>query len=158
MVWVNPRTWAAGELATAAKLNEIRDSLKAIGDAWTAYTPTLTNWTLGNGTLTGSYVQAGKLVIAKVFFTVGSTTTVSGSLVIGLPVTKVADDAFGTSLQGTAMLFDTSSSTRNMRLALQNSTGSMAFHDLTGNIVNATVPWAWATGDKLNATVMYEAA
>jgi hypothetical protein len=159
MAWTAPRTWVAGETLTAALLNtHLRDNLKALGDSWTAYTPTLTNWTLGNGTLTGSYIQVGKLVIGKVFFTVGSTTTVSGTLVISLPVTKVSDDALGTSLHGSAMLFDTSSSARAVRHVFQQSTAAMNFYDASGQVQNATNPWAWASGDKLNATFMYEAA
>ena len=51
MAWTAPRTWTDGETVTAVLLNtHVRDNLKAIGDAWTAYTPALTGVTLGNGT------------------------------------------------------------------------------------------------------------
>jgi hypothetical protein len=37
MSWVNPRTWSVGELATAAKMNEIRDVLRwSSGDRTTS--------------------------------------------------------------------------------------------------------------------------
>lgn len=81
MAWTSPRTWVAGEKPTAATLNtHIRDNLKAIGDPWTSYTPVWTatgsNPTIGNGSITGAYMQAGKLVIGKIKLTLGSTSTV----------------------------------------------------------------------------------
>jgi hypothetical protein len=66
MAWVSPRTWTAGETVTAAFMNQLRDSLKAIGDPWTAYTPTWgssgTAPVIGNGSITGAWVSVGKLV------------------------------------------------------------------------------------------------
>lgn len=94
MAWpATIRTWLAGEKPTAALLNQqIRDPLKAIGDAWTSYTPTwtasTTNPTIGNGTLTGAYIQAGKLVIFRIRIVLGSTSTRgSGEYRFGYPVT-----------------------------------------------------------------------
>jgi hypothetical protein len=52
-------------------------SLKEVSGSWVAYTPTLTNITLGNGTLTGRYKQIGKLVFFEVTLTFGSTTTLA---------------------------------------------------------------------------------
>ena len=158
MVWTSPRTWVAGEVPTAAIFNtHVRDNLKAIGDAWTSYSPTLGGWTLGNGTLTGYYLQAGKDVRGKVFYTVGSTDTKSGALTISLPVTKVTDSGLGMPL-GTAVLFDTSTSTRNFQHVAQNSTTAMRFYSSAGAALTDTAPWTWATGDTLVALFMYEAA
>jgi hypothetical protein len=159
MAWTAPRTWVAGEVPSASTFNtHVRDNLKAIGDAWTAYTPTLTNWTLGNGTLTGSYVQAGKLTFAKVFLTLGTTTTPSGNLVISIPFTKVADDGINTSMGGTAVLLDTSVPTTNVLFPVHSATGSVRFISTAGATATATSPWTWATGDKLNAEFWYESA
>lgn len=93
MAWTTPRTWVAGEVVTAAILNtHIRDNLNAIGAAWTSYTPTwvasTTNPTVGNGTLTGAYMQAGKYVAFRIYIVFGSTTTRgSGEYRFGYPVT-----------------------------------------------------------------------
>ena len=54
MAWNVPSVFTALSVLTAAKLNQIRDSLNAIGDSWTAYTPTLGNWTKNSGTRTAS--------------------------------------------------------------------------------------------------------
>lgn len=159
MVWSSPRTWVAGEIPTASIFNtHVRDNLKAIGDPWTAYTPTLSNWTLGNGTLTGFYLQAGKLVIGKVFLTLGSTTTPSGNLVISLPVAKLTEAGQTTPLHGNALAFDTSGSATNIVFPAHSTTTAMRFYTAAAGLVTATVPWTWANGDQLNADFMYEAA
>jgi hypothetical protein len=67
----------------------------AIPGAWTAFTPAWTaassNPTLGDGTLTGAYVQIGKTVHFRIALTFGSTTTGgSGFWYFGFPVTAVA--------------------------------------------------------------------
>ena len=162
-VWTTtPRTWVAGEVPTATHFNEnLRDFGRAFADAWTAYTPTLTASTTSptNWTQTGYYMQAGKLVWGKVFYTVGSTDTKSGNLVISLPVTKVADDSTFTSMQGTAVLFDTSGAARAVYFTVHNSTTAMRFVSAaSATPAAASTPWTWATGDKLNATFTYEAA
>lgn len=158
MTWNTPQAWSGIPSATFFD-EQIRDNFKAIGDAWQAYTPALNNWTLGNGTLTGYYMQAGKLVWGKVFYTVGSTDTKSGNLVISLPVTKVADDSTFTSMQGTAVLFDTSGAARAVYFTVHNSTTAMRFVSAaSATPAAASTPWTWATGDKLNATFTYEAA
>lgn len=67
--------------------------------AWTAYTPAISGgaspaWTIGNGTIAGSYAQIGKTVHFKGSLAIGSTTTVgNASLTITLPVTSAAADA-----------------------------------------------------------------
>lgn len=64
-------------------------TLAADRTAWTSYTPAITSWTLGNGTITGAYKQIGKVVFFRGKYTIGSTDTVSTALTISLPVTAV---------------------------------------------------------------------
>ncbi|MFG3426131.1 hypothetical protein [Streptomyces californicus] len=87
-----PRNWAAGEVVTAALLNqEIRDQLNSMFDPWTSYTP---SWTssgtapvIGNGSIGGRYMKVGRTVHVFIALTWGSTTTPgSGNLSLGLPV------------------------------------------------------------------------
>ena len=53
--------------------------------AWTSYSPTLTNLTIGNGTLTASYKLIGKTLHIRITFVYGSTTSTSGNVAVGLP-------------------------------------------------------------------------
>ncbi len=98
VAWTAPRTWVAGETVTAAMLNaQLRDNFKAITDPWTTYTPTISNgWTLGDGTITGSYIQIGNTVHFRIEWAVGSGTkhaTNGPILSLPLPV-KLAYSAF----------------------------------------------------------------
>jgi hypothetical protein len=55
------------------------------GSAWrgvgefVSYTPTLTNMTIGDGTISASYTRVGALVYVKGIITAGSTTTLDSS-------------------------------------------------------------------------------
>ena len=72
----------------------VADSTASTGLAWsslgtyTSWTPTLTNITIGNGTVTAAYVQIGKHIHAQIRITLGSTSTVGGNPGFSLPVTK----------------------------------------------------------------------
>lgn len=100
MAWTTPRTWANPEVVTDTIMNtHVRDNFRAIGDAWTSYATTwgasTTNPTLGNGTLTMTYLLAGKLLIGRFELTIGSTTSVgSGIYTLTLPV-SVASSTYG---------------------------------------------------------------
>lgn len=161
MVWTTPRTWVAGEVVTAANLNtHLRDNMKAIGDPWTAYTPTWSSTgtvpTIGNGTQTGFYVQAGKLIHFRLKITAGSTTTYgTGAYLFGLPVpaTSIGTDA----LDLTGYVFDASATARAFRSGYLSG-GNVVLADQSGVVVSATVPFALANGDSLSVAGTYEAA
>lgn len=157
MAWTSPRTWVAGEIPTAATFNtHVRDNFKAIGDAWTAYTPTLSNWTLSNGTLTGAYLQAGKLVIFRILYTVGSTDTKSGGPVFSLPA--ATDSARAGMCIGEAFLNDVSAPTRAYRRVIQNSSTGCFMASDDDTRLSPTAPWTWATGDLMTIQGLYEAS
>lgn len=163
MVWTNPRTWVSGETVTAALLNtHLRDNLKALGDPWTAYTPTWTaatsNPTLGNGTITGSYIQTGKMVDFKIRLVLGSTSTVgTGRYIWSLPVTALTT---GDEVAGFALYLDTSAGTRYGRIAslATSTTVSIYAADGTGGASSASSPVVPANGDTYTIGGTYEAA
>ena len=145
-----------GVTSTAAELN----ALDGQTGAWTAFTPTLTNITLGNGTNSGKYIKLGKLVVASYWFKFGSTTSITGSMGFSLPVTGSSVpqtpqfictilDSGTQYLSGTVHI----SSTRCDLLAL-NSSGTY----LTTVGCSSTVPMTWATNDEAFWYVVYEAA
>jgi hypothetical protein len=77
-----------GETVTAAMLNaEIRDQFSSLLDVWTSYAPTLTNVTLGNGSVVAEYRQQSKVVDVSILLNFGSTTTLSGVPAFSVPVT-----------------------------------------------------------------------
>lgn len=154
MAW-DTSTWVPG-IPNAANFNaRVRDNMKVLGDPWTAYTPTLSNWTLGNGSLTGFAVQANKLIIGRINYVVGSTDTKSGTLLIGLPATPHADLA--ASAIGQGGIQDVSVPSRFFRHAC-TSGGSVYLADGADTRVSNTVPFTFATGDIVRILFQYEAA
>ena len=157
MAWTAPRTWVAAETVTAALMNShVRDNLKVIGDARTAYTPALTGWTLGNGTLTGFHATVGKLIIGRLTYVVGSTDTIAGTPVFSLPVASLAG-ASGPPL-GTGGLYDTSAAARAYRFLFLVGASTFQFTTEADTRLSPTAPWTWATGDTMWAEFCYEAA
>ena len=71
---------------TGTELNTLHGQL----GAWTSYTPTFANTTLGNGSVGGSYCQIGKTIFFKAFFKLGSTSAVSTAPTCTLPVTSAS--------------------------------------------------------------------
>lgn len=149
-----------GKTLTSPAINGgVIDTTSTIGGgttlgAWTAYTPTLTNITLGNGTVTARYVQIGKLVIGSVNFTAGTTTTyAAGNLSISLPV-----NAQGIATAGTGSVNNGTGASRRL-INVQSSAASAAVaFTYEGNTVTNTVPFTFGTSSQILFQFMYEAA
>lgn len=161
MAWNTPTTWVAGTDVAAADLNaQLRDNFKAIGDPWTSFTPTWTastNPAIGNGSISGAYMQAGKLVHYWVSIVMGSTTTYgSGAWSIAPPVPALVSRL---TIQG--LIRDTSANAYYPIRTL-TSGGALACDGTTAGgpvrSVAATVPFTWATNDELILSGTYEAA
>lgn len=160
-----PRTWVAGEVPTATHFNEnVRDFGRAFADAWASYTPTLTASTTNptNWTQTGYFMQAGKLVIAKLLLTAGASMTAgSGTYRIALPVN--ANTAIGTQYIGTLTLRDASTGNTFYAQAAVSNTAYITLNYAAtygggaANVAN-NAPWTWAASDFIAATIIYEAA
>ena len=163
LTWTNPRTWVAGEKPSAATMNtHIRDQFKAIGDARTSWTPTLTGMTIGNGTFNSKYTLAGKDFTARINFTFGSTSAVSSSIIISLPITLHADYGLMDCL-GAATLYDVSAAANGRwagTCAVNSSTEVFLIvdSDITAQTVNGTNPFTWATGDRFSMEIRAETA
>ena len=155
MTYTAPITFTAGATLTAAQLNtNVRDNFKAIGDPWPAYVPTMTNWTLGNGTLTGAAAIIGATVLWRLTFTLGSTTGKTGTLLFSLPATTILP---ANATVGDATLFDTSGSALRYGFATRNAATTCAVRLDDGTSVNPTNPWTWATGDQIIINGSFEA-
>lgn len=136
------------------------------GTGWTfqSYVPTFTNLTVGNGTLTCNYMQVGKLVVARINFRLGSTSSVGTTPTISLPVTSVSSYVAGHWIGGMRIVsgaagytgyFQWGSSTTAILLALNSA--STYVNDTSANFT-ASIPGTWANGDSFSGTIFYEAA
>jgi hypothetical protein len=137
--------------------------------AWTTWTPTYQNITVGNGTVVAKYTQIGKLVTAKFFFTLGSTSSVGSDPRFSLPVAPTLDYIQGASM-GVMTVQDVSSGSYwHGNVWYYTNAGvyygwpivaltSGAYSQSSG--LTSTVPFgaAFATGDYILCTISYEAA
>lgn len=158
MAYTAPRTWIPGEVVTAALLNtHLRDNFKSVGDPWTAYTPTWNGSAatpaIGNGTLTGRFMQVGKLVRFHIDLVYGSTTTsgAAGNLWNwSLPVavaTSLTPPGVGVCFQGGVL---------TPRLAVCPTASTVALADMSSARVGFGVPTTWAAGHEVHINGSYE--
>ena len=158
-----------------ANINDAMEAVQtklAIGDTvigtYTAYTPTWTGGlTVGNGVNSARYCRVNKYIHDIGYFTLGSTSTLTGAFYKSLPVS--AGGMFLAINGGVASdfnFFDTSANSYypGFGLSLTSATTiivrcfNSAGTYLVQTNLSATIPFTWATGDRIIWNIMYEAA
>lgn len=161
--------WVDSLLAVQIYQSGWKDIWKSPGaGVWQAYTPTTPGTTLGNGTSSGRYARSGvSTVHAEIYFERGSTTTVATHLELGLPIAGVltpgpAEAWFA--VRGTAWGLVGGGAARYSGHAVMASISTVGIVQ-TGGTNNATrwgsgqpTPATWSTGDRVYASVTYEAS
>lgn len=156
-------TAAVGNKITAATYwnGQVRDLINGFG-AMSTYTPTLTGFTLGNGTISGRYTQIGKTVWFEVTFTMGTTSAAaSATPICSLPVT-----AASTALSAALVRAQYTDAGTNAYLAagrLLTTTTCGAYIIGSSGVLTApttTTPFTWtpANNDAVYWAGIYEAA
>jgi len=133
----------------------------SVGTNTVPWTPTWTNLTVGNGTLTANYAQAGKLVVFQLQLVLGTTSSVGSSPHFTLPVASIAvpkntpngvcrylDSSAAVAFQGIAQII---TSSLVCRLFALDASGTY----LANANVTATVPFAWASSDEIEVSGYY---
>ena len=156
-----------GMLALTTDNNEIdyydgSDWVSALPILWSSYTPTFTNFTLGNGTINFTYVQIGKTVHVRGLITLGSTSSVTGSIIFSLPVSQ-ATTLSAPALGNTRMAESGASAWAGIVLAQSPTTVNCVTTNVAGTYplitsTGSTVPFTWGTADTLTANITYQAA
>lgn len=120
--------------------------------AWAAYTPTLTNVTLGNGALDFRWRRVGPTTAhVRGTLTFGSTTEVSGLIGFGYP-SSLASDITPRSI-GHAWLLDNT----GPDFLGTCQAGSSIWVYYTGILsTGATSPFTWTTSDTVSIDIIYE--
>lgn len=150
-------TVGANDLLVTADSGETT-GLKYTG-GWTTWTPTIFNFTLGNGTLTARYSKLGKTVNYYLRVVFGSTTSFSGNPTFTLPITPsyqegpvgniFIDDPGSAGYIGLAIMFG-----GNPYLSVGRSDATFLKYEL----FSATVPMTWGNNDTLTIRGSYEVA
>jgi hypothetical protein len=162
----------------AQQHSDINDAMEAvqtklaIGNTvigtYTAYTPTWANLTVGNGTVTTAYARVNNFVhyFGKIVF--GSTTSITGSVSLSLPINLDADIAATTrATLGLVSIRDVSASVTysgNGMVSTGSATtaiievGRTDATYLTTKTIDASTPVTWANTDILFWNLYYKAA
>lgn len=162
--WPTPSNGDPAQVAidTTASLAAIDSTL---GDAWTAYTPTWassgTAVSLGDGTILGRYKLFGKWSIIQIRLLTGAATTYgTGTYTFTLPAGQTMSNTI-TNLapRGTAWIFDTSTSTNYIGVAVyvSGTTLGIRTHAATA-AVGQLVPVTFASGDSIGIEAVVELA
>jgi hypothetical protein len=126
--------------------------------AWTTWTPTFANLTVGNGTVTARYQQVGKTVNFEFRFVMGSTSSMGSTPNFTLPVSSALTPSY-------FVCFISDVGTGSFVGGADcNATNAYPFVTKTdstyGGIgyLSATQPMTWVTGDNFVIRGTYEAA
>jgi hypothetical protein len=159
-----PVTFVAGDILEASQLN---DNFNSVYASYTAYTPTVTGWTLGNGTASGNYSVTGNTVNYYGYFLFGSTSAIgaSSTLTVTLPFTyggavapmngicKFVDTSAGVGVAG----YGETATTTLVLQWLDPETAPLAVRTENWNTA-ATMPFTFANGDYVYWNITYRKA
>lgn len=127
-------------------------------DAWTAYTPTLTQGVAVSKTSNAQYFKVGRFVVAQIALAVTSTGTALNQVTVGLPVPAVGAGL----VAGIGGILDTSAGQIWKGMVYQESAttfGLLTLHATTGGRLGADgFTAALASGDTVWAEFKYQAA
>jgi hypothetical protein len=125
---------------------------------WIAWTPTLTNVTLGNGTLDCKHKVIGKTCFYRFKLVVGSTTIIGTNPQFSLPFTSVAPPSpyvshgKGEAVTAAVALYPIVATWSS------NTTATLYSPNSPYTTITATAPFTWATGCILSVSGQYELA
>jgi len=139
---------------TALTVAQVQTLLEASVTDWT---PTWTNLTVGNGTVTAKYIQSGKIINAYLVLTFGSTTSISGNVSFTLPAAPINPTI---SPLGTCILRDTGTAQYLATVYYNGSNGEIRVNKADGTYVNqvvlsSSVPHTWTTSDEIHVSLSY---
>lgn len=151
-------TELASDAVTTAKILDANVTLaKLAAAAFTAYTPTVTGWAIGNGVLSFASEKKGRDVVVEGRVTAGSTTTFGAALNVTTPYTPTRE------AWGFGIINDNSTGTFAPVVVRVLTSGTITFYSLTSvsQMNNAgllgSTPFAWAASDYVDFRIGFEA-
>lgn len=167
-------TFSDGNVLSASDLNGITQGTsieagaialsKLSSEAWSSWSPTLTNITEGNGSTEAYWQKIANTVLFRILFTFGSTSSISASTTFSLPTTAITTgmnapnnvigsayiSAAGTPYVGHCRL----NSSTTVRPLVNGAGGTYTV--ATG--LTSSVPGTFTTADYIYLQGMFEAA
>jgi hypothetical protein len=166
---------ATGDVITESEWDKIKENFDTafplgdlgLGSAFTTWTPTFSNMTVGNGTTTyARYMRLGRLIWFEIRFQFGSTSAFGTVPTFTVPVQSASRyNDNSRDLFGEVLIFDAGTAGyRGSLMWRSNTTAGLLVMAAGGTYVNhvdvtATIPIATtASGDTFMAKGWYEAA
>jgi hypothetical protein len=132
--------------------------------AWTAFTPTWTNLTVGNGVYNKAHYRlVGKTAHVAVDFSFGSTSAVTGNLTLQLPVELSRTSGFQTGLAQLLLIDATVTTYLGIPVVATGDSQSWNLRAASGTPValvsiSSTSPFTWTTSDRIVFGATFEVA
>jgi hypothetical protein len=126
---------------------------------WIAYTPTLTNVTLGSGGTSAFFYQVvGKQVNVRGRITLGTTGALTGVATFSLPINAITADQFW---DGGAIMIDGGATNYPGMVRVGTSTATVLAYTsnmsyVTSVNTSSSIPFTWASTDVINVGFTYE--
>ena len=140
-------SFVSGQVLTAAELNSL--------GVWTSFTPSYTQLSVGNGTISGFYTVINKMLFVQTSFTLGSTSSVgAGPVTLTLPASLVQASVTD-SIIGQAYYVDAGVASYIGVCAVSNTTTVIPYVDSVGGTygtlssITNTRPFTFGTGDSI---------
>lgn len=147
---------------TKLKTQSINDDAitlaKIADEAWTAFTPSWGGITVGNGTSLGAYKRINNTIFYRASFEFGNTSSIA-SLGLSFPVTiNSAYSAYApigvATLNDNGGLIYLAVHYKDTGIYIQAANAAYVAH----SGISSTVPFTWATSDRIAVSGFYECA
>jgi len=153
MSWPDRPLSRGGLLRTALDYELLLDQIEALSADPVDWTPTLTNLTLGSGTVTAKYTNAGGYAQFFFKFTYGAGSAVGTQPTISLPFSMPSYYA-NAYVGDVRLLHDGVSAFRGAARYLTSTTIDVIYHPSGGTEANvtSTAPFTWDANDAIIVT------
>lgn len=126
---------------------------------WGTWTPTFTNFTQGDATVTARFVRIGRTIHYRLAVTLGGTSAMGSNPTFTLPVAAVSMGS--TEPMGIASLRDEGTADYAATVRVGSTTTATLFSLGASSVhttITSTAPFTWVSTDKFYAQGAYEAA
>jgi hypothetical protein len=129
--------------------------------SWTSFTPTIQNFSIGDGILTARYAQIGRTVLGTVQIVFGSTTSITGTPFVVYPTYPAVSPTYSYPMGALRCVDDSLNVRMNGVARAANGVITPTVFTIVGSRVSddditATTPFTWAVNDTLAYSFVYE--
>jgi hypothetical protein len=154
--------FVAGSELRAPHVDGLRTFVDEASDAWTPWTPSLANVSVGAGSVQARYRRIGQTCDYVAVLTLGSSASVSTNPAFSLPF-QAASWYVGTFTGipiGLAYYYSGSTTRWGMVVNISGTTARLTYANTSNALdqIGTSTPWSWSSGHVMAAWGRYEIA